>query len=125
MGLVALAMLVAVVPCVAVAQTEDAAAGPEIVVTAPRSVPVQVERSPYTGAPVLVATVKIPVRFGDLDLKDPASPGRLFTRIRRVAQDACAQLDRLYPLSPDPNCVDNAIADARPAAEKLLAAAGG
>ena len=107
------------------AQVPEEQVGPEIVVTAPRSVPVTVERSPYTGAPVLVATVKIPVRFGDLDLKDPASSARLFTRIRRVAQDACAQLDRLYPLSPDPSCVDNAIADARPAAEALLAAGGG
>jgi UrcA family protein len=118
-------MLLAGAPALGGAQAPEEQPGPEIVVTAPRSVPLEVERSPYTGAPVLVATVKIPVRFGDLDLKDPASAERLRTRIRRVAQDACAQLDRLYPLSPDPNCIDHAIAGSRRAADALLAAAGG
>ena len=108
-------------PCAAQVPAEQI--GPEIVVTAPRSVPVPTERRAFAGEPVLIATVKIAVRFGDLDLKNPGSADRLFSRIKRVAQDACGQLDRLYPLSPDPNCVANAVAEARPAAEKALKSA--
>ena len=107
------------------AQVPEEQVAAEIVVTAPRAVPVPAERKPYAGEPVLIATVKIPVRLGDLDLKDPASGDRLFTRIKRVAQDACGQLDRLYPLNPDPNCIDRAIAAVRPAAEALLKATRG
>ena len=110
---------------IAGAQVPEEQVAPEIVVTAPRAVPVPAERTPYAGEPVLIATVKIPVRLGDLDLKDPASGDRLFTRIKRVAQDACGQLDRPYPLNPDPNCIDRAIAAVRPAAEALLKATRG
>src|SRR5688572_4271267 len=40
----------------------------EIIVEAPRPLPAPAERSPYSGAPVAVTTVKISVLYGDLDL---------------------------------------------------------
>jgi UrcA family protein len=103
------------------AQTSDT--NSDIVVTAPRSVPLPVERNRYTGAPIIVTTVKIPVLYYDLDLKDPASAPRLMKRIERVAEDACAQLDKLYPLHPDGDCIIKAVANATPAARAAIALA--
>jgi UrcA family protein len=109
------------VPQAATAQTPDMSS--DIVITAPRSVPLPVERNTYTGAPIIVTTVKIPVLYYDLDLKDPASAPRLMKRIERVAQDACTQLDRLYPLNPDAECIGKAVANAAPAAKAAIALA--
>ena len=116
-------LLSALATAPAVAQSSDQrSAPPDIVIEAPRSVPVPTERSAYTGAPIVVTTVRIPVWFWDLDLRDPASEPNLMFRIRRVAQDACAALDRLYPLNPDPDCVDKTVAKATPGAKALLTA---
>lgn len=103
----------------------------EIVVEAPRTIlppPPPEELAPardrFTGAPIVVTTVRISAFYGDLDLTQPASAARLMTRIERVSRDACATLDRLHPLTRDPDCVGRAVAGARPAAEALIAAAG-
>lgn len=112
-----------ILPGVAFAQAPQGAADHEIVVTAPRSLPPPIERSPYTGAPIVVTTVAIPVLYYDLDLTDPASLPRLMKRIERVAQDACAQLDRLFPLNPDADCVGKAVAVSMPAAKAAIATA--
>ena len=123
LALIVVQALVAIASSMAVqaapAQTLDS----DIVVTAPRSVPLPVERNPYTGAPIVVTTVKIPVLYYDLDLKDPASAPRLMKRIERVAEDACAQLDKLYPLHPDSDCINKAVANAAPAAKAAIALA--
>jgi len=105
------------------AQAKDAVDGPVIIVEAPRYVPVQSERSPYTGAPIVVTIVKIPARYGDLNLANPADAARLMTRLDRVAHDACKQLDQLFPLNPDRDCVGRAVANARSAAKIVVAAA--
>ena len=97
--------------------------GDAIVVEAPRNVPVSEGTSPYSGAPIAVTTVKISVLFGDLDLSNQTDGERLMTRINRVAQDACGYLDRLYPLNPDPDCVNVAVAKARTMAKAEIAAA--
>jgi UrcA family protein len=94
-----------------------------IVVEAPRRLPPPSERSAYSGAPVVTTTVQIWALYGDLDLAKPADQARLTTRIERVARDACVYLDRLYPLSPDPECVGRAVAQAMPAADATIAAA--
>lgn len=112
----------------AAAQTPDAAEGaPEekaIVVEAPRTLPAPPERSGSTGAPIVVTTtIQIGALYGDLDLSRPADAARLMTRIKRVATDACQYLDRLYPLSPDPDCIDRAITRAEPTAQAIIAAA--
>ena len=107
----------------AIAQPRDTANELEIVVEAPRSVPVPGERSPYTGAPIIVTTVRIPALYGDLDLAQPTDAARLMKRLDRVAHDACGQLDRLYPLNPDADCVDRAVAKATVTAKSLIATA--
>lgn len=107
----------------AIAQPRDTPNELEIVVEAPRSVPVPGERSPYTGAPIIVTTVRIPALYGDLDLAQPTDAARLMKRLDRVAHDACGQLDRLYPLNPDADCVERAVANATVAARSLIATA--
>ncbi|MBV1691952.1 UrcA family protein [Novosphingobium sp. G106] len=120
-----LAALAIVVPGAALAA--QPAEEPAIVVEAPRTLPSPLpaspgEKSPFTGAQIVTTVVRISVLYGDLDLKQPESAARLMTRIQRVAHDACVTLDRLYPLSPDPDCVSRAAAKATPAAKALLAA---
>jgi UrcA family protein len=67
--------------------------------------------------------IRISALYGDLDLTRPADAARLLDRIGYVARDACRYLDSLFPLSPDPGCVDRAIAAARPAAQAVIASA--
>lgn len=107
----------------AIAQPGDTTKELEIVVEAPRSMPIVGERSPYTGASIVVTTVRIPALYGDLNLAKPEDAARLMTRLDRVANDACRQLDRLFPLSPDPDCVDRAVAGATVTAKSLIGAA--
>ena len=107
----------------AAAQSAQEGDGPAIVVEAPRNLPPppRAERSEFTGAPVVTTIVRISALYGDLDLTQPANAARLMTRIERVARDACATLDRLYPLNPDPDCVSRAVAQTTPAAQALIA----
>ncbi len=102
-----------------------AASSREIIVEAPRSLPApkEVGRSPFTGAPIMVFSLRIPVQYGDLDLADPKDAARLMTRVERVAHDACAQLDRLYPLVSDPGCQLRTMTGARSGAQALIDAA--
>lgn len=97
--------------------------GPDIVVEAPRAVPLENERSPYTGASTLVVTLRISALYGDLDLAAPTDVARLMKRLENVSHDACDQLDRLYPLVPDPDCVNRAMAAATVSARSLVASA--
>lgn len=101
----------------------DEPTGDQIVVEAPRRLPVPVDRSPYSGAPIAVTTIKMSVLFGDLDLSREADAESLLYRIDRVAQDACRYLDRLYPLNPDPDCMGAAVAKAKATAKAEIAAA--
>lgn len=102
------------------------AASKEIVVEAPRSAPLPptAGRDPYTSAPVITTTVRITALYGDLNLASPADVARLRSRIERVAQAACRQLDRLQPLGSDPDCVSTAVAKTRPALDAAVTAAG-
>jgi len=106
----------------ALAQDADSAKQ-EITVEAPRSVPMPVERSPYTGAAIAVTTVRMTVLYADLDLATARDADRLMLRIRNVARDACKQLDRLYPLNPDENCIDSTVEKAAPLGQAVIAAA--
>lgn len=105
------------------AQTPSAAEDQSIVVEAPRTLPPPADRSSFTSAPIVTTTVKISALYGDLDLTQPAAAARLMMRIQRVAHDACLYLDRLYPLNPDPGCVDRAVSGATPAAKAIIDAA--
>lgn len=115
------ALIAAATPAVA---TEPGPSDQEIVVEAPRSLPAPTERSPYSGAPVVVTTVRIPALYGDLDLSTARGIARLRTRIGRVAQDACRALDRLHPFAPDPDCVTKALTRTEPALQRAVTAAG-
>ena len=97
----------------------------EIIVEAPRRVPVPRadSRDPFTGAAVTVTTVQMQLLYGDLDLSSEDGANSLRTRIERVAQAACKELDRLYPFNPDPECVGKTVAKAEPLAQAAIAAA--
>lgn len=110
------------------AQTPTPAEDTAIIVEAPRVLPLPApapsERNAFTGAPIVTTTVRISALYGDLDLTQPTQAARLITRVERVARDACATLDRLYPLNPDPDCVSRTVARAMPGVQAILAAAG-
>ena len=107
------------------AQTPAPAEDAAIVVEAPRALPLPppapAERNPFTGAPTITTTVRISALYGDLDLSRPDQAARLKTRIERVARDACATLDRLYPLNPDPDCISRTVFRTMPAVEAIVA----
>lgn len=103
--------------------TAEATEDSSIVVEAPRSLPDPIERGQYTGAPLAVTTIRMPVLYDDLDLTNPADAERLITRIDRIAADACKYLDKLYPLNPDTDCARKSVTKARAAAKELIAAA--
>jgi len=123
---VSIAVAIALCCEVGPALAQDGAGPPppptDIVVVAPRSAPLAGERSPYTGAPIVTTTVSIPVLYQDLDLSRPGDAERLLTRVDRVAQAACLQLDRMFPLSPDADCAARAAEPGRAAARALIAA---
>jgi UrcA family protein len=108
-------------------QPQAEAAGPQsdIVVEAPRLLPVPPESLPAEPATKALATVKIFVLHQDLDLSRPADAGQLMERIERTARQACKYLDTLYPLVDDPDCANRAAATATPAARAAIDAAAG
>jgi len=105
------------------AETVEVAEESTIVVEAPRSLPDPIERGQYSGAPIAVTTIRMPVLYSDLDLSNPADAERLITRIDRIGEDACKYLDKLYPLTPDTDCAKKSVTKARAAAKELIAAA--
>lgn len=111
------------VPLPSPAQESDVPETDVITVEAPRSGPALVERNPYTGAAIVVTTVKMPVMYDDLDLATPRDADRLMVRIRSVARDLCKHLDRLMPLNPDPTCIQQTVAKAASQASAVIAAA--
>jgi UrcA family protein len=108
-------------------QPKAEAAEPEsdIVVEAPRLLPVPPENLPTEPATKALANVKIFVQYRDLDLSRPADAGLLMERIEQIARQACKYLDTLYPLVDDPDCAKRAAATATPAARAAIAAAAG
>lgn len=105
------------------APTGEAGAENEIVVEAPRTLPAprKKKKSVHSGAPSVVATVRMMVLYGDLDLTKPADAERLTARINRTARDACGYLDQLYPLVRDAECVKRAVEGAETAAKAVIA----
>lgn len=112
-------------PAKASDQSQAEAAEPEsdIVVEAPRLLPVPRKDLPTAPPTKALATVKIFVLHQDLDLSRPADAGRLMERVEETARQACDYLDLLYPLDDDPDCVKRAAATATPAARAAIDAA--
>ena len=109
-------------PQLAAAQSADAAATDEIVVVAPRTVTDQFQPSVPDAVAKATISLRLIVLYTDLDLKSETGTARLMTRIDSAARDACKYLDRLYPLDPDTECIDAAVASARPQADAAIAA---
>jgi UrcA family protein len=80
----------------------------EVIIQAERPTKVVVGRSSATGAPIEVITLTRRVNFADLDIKTVAGATELETRVSETAKDACKQLDSLYPLIKDADCVKRA-----------------
>ena len=112
-----------IVTAAAAAQPADEDTANTITVIAPRAVTPQVRRSVPDRGTVTV-TIRISVLYGDLNFARPADGARLMARVRSAARDACRHLDRLYPLVVDKSCIANAVADATPRANAIIAAAG-
>jgi UrcA family protein len=106
-------------------QAEAAEPESDIVVEAPRLLPVPPENLPTEPATKALANVKIFVQYRDLDLSRPADAGLLLERVERTARQACKYLDTLYPLVDDPDCAKRAAATAMPEAKAAIAAAAG
>ena len=70
----------------------------EVTVQAERPTAKVVGRS-QIGAPVISTGVQYRVSYSDLDLSIPSNAKVLKTRVRDAAREACADLDKLYPIS--------------------------
>jgi UrcA family protein len=96
----------------------------QITVIAPRLVRQEVGRT-NGGAPVEMISLTRRVDYKDLDLKQQVSVAELETRVKEVAEEACAQLARAYPLSDPqtPECVKDAVQNAMAEVKAAVAAA--
>jgi UrcA family protein len=98
----------------------------EITVTAPRLVTKQVVGRTSAGSKVELITLQRRVSYADLDLALHANVTQLETRVNDIAQEACDDLAKMYPLSDPktPDCVRAAVAAAKPQLDAAIAAAG-
>lgn len=99
----------------------------EITVVAPHAVR-QAGRTP-SGVAVEVVSLSRHVRYGDLDLRTASGRATFGARIADTAQQACSQLDTLYPTNmslPDPadyDCIKSAVNQSMAQAKIVIAAA--
>lgn len=119
-SLLTLSVFTACISITAYGQNVQESRSSDIVVEAPRQLPVPAPRGTYSGAPIAVTSIKIPVFYTDLDLRNERDRRNLLIRVENVARDACRYLDRLYPLNPDPHCVDKATPAATAAARAAI-----
>jgi UrcA family protein len=92
-GLFALSVMFA-----AAASAADTQVSAEVTVQAERPTTTVVGRA-GTGAPVVLANVQYRVSYSDLELSIPSNAQLLKTRVREAARGACADLNKLYPIS--------------------------
>ena len=109
----------------AAAQTE-APLLPEVLVEAGPVERAVVGRSIYSGAPIERITVDYRVHFSDLDLLKHADVQTLHERVEMAAQDACEQLDELFPVHASHGqsraCIEDAVRGAAPRIQQAVAA---
>jgi UrcA family protein len=81
----------------------------------------------YTGIPIEQVQLSRQVGYSDLNLSTPAGRAALDKRITTVAQEACKQLQTLYPLEQwdtgNRTCVADAVEHAMQQAQSAAAAA--
>lgn len=119
-ALVAVGLVIPNLPAAA-QQTEDEEVALVVTVTAPRTIKEEVGTSAI-GATIEVVKVSHDVVVGDLDLARHSARNELDRRIEEAAKEACNQIDTLYPLGPDPDCVKNAIEGAQAQKDAVVAA---
>ena len=113
---------------VSLGMTIDALAAeqlPEITVEAGPVNKTIVGRAFGSGAPVEQITVDYHVNYVDLDLVKHSNVVTLNERIRAAAEDACKQLDELYPIERPKlrECTDEAVRGASAQVQKAIATA--
>ena len=96
----------------------------EITVVAPRLIKQESGRTAAGGKVDLISLTRHVV-FSDLNLAMHNDVMTLEKRVNDVAKDACDALAKMYPLSDPntPNCVEQAVKDAKPQIDRLAAAA--
>jgi UrcA family protein len=105
-------------PAVIQAAAELVVPADEIIITAPYTVHKKLVTRDKGGIPVEKVSLMRKVSFVGLDLTKPADVAEFKRRVEEVANDACKQLDTLYPESLYPSegdnkdCVKEAIANA-------------
>jgi UrcA family protein len=104
------------------ASAGDTQVSAEVTVQAERPTAKVVDRTAV--APVILAAVDYRVSYSDLDLSIPSNAKVLKTRVRDAARGACADLDRLYPISSgNDECSRKAEERAMPQVLSAIAAA--
>jgi UrcA family protein len=100
---------------------------PPITVQASHGVTQKTVGMSYTGIPIEQVQLSRHVGYSDLDLSTPAGQAALEKRIKAVAQEACKQLQTLYPLeqwdTSNSTCVADAVQQAMQQAKAAAAAA--
>ena len=77
-----------------------------------------------TGMPVVQTEIRHRIRVDDLDLATEAGAAALAERVRAVAREGCAELDKLYaPAARDASCTRKAVSEAMPQVDAVIAAA--
>ena len=98
---------------------------PPITVQASHSVTQKQVGMSYTGIPIEQVQLSRHVGYSDLDLSTPAGQAALEKRIKTVAQEACKQLQTLYPLeqwdTDNRTCVADAVQQAMQQAKSAAA----
>jgi UrcA family protein len=100
---------------------------PQITVQASHGVTQKQVGRTSTGIPIEQVQLSRRVGYSDLDLSTSAGQAALETRIKTVAQEACKQLQTLYPLeqwdTDNRTCVAEAVQQAMQQAKSAAAAA--
>src|SRR5271170_4436143 len=106
---------------------QDSSNLPPITVQASHGVTQKQVGVSYTGIPIEQVQLSRHVGYSDLDLSTPAGQAALEKRIKAVAQEACKQLQTLYPLEQwdtgNRTCVADAVKQAMQQAKSAAASA--
>jgi UrcA family protein len=77
-----------------------------------------------SGVPIKSYELGYRVSYTDLDLTTSSGKDKLRERVREAAKMACADLDKLYPLTPqDPSCAPKAADEAMSQVDAAIMAA--
>lgn len=94
-----------------------------VTIRAKRAIETEVGRT-SSGVPVVMYELGYHVSYRDLDLSTAGGADALKQRVREAAAEACADLDKMYPLTePDKGCANRAGDEAMEQAKAAIEAA--